>query len=135
MYSVKILFWKFQAKFFKNNCDWAHFLKSSRLLSCNFIKNQLLQKSFQGFFLEYQNILFPEQLFMGHSWHRIRNTPYVMKTPLNCLPHFFKILFNLSFPLPPTFTFTAIFDVLFLWLNGWLCHILCVVSLNYVVDL
>ena len=67
MYSVKNVFWKFQEKFFKNNCDWAYFLYSSRLLACNFTKNELLHKLFQGFFLNYQNIFFPEQLFMGHK--------------------------------------------------------------------
>ena len=87
MYSMKNVFWKFQEKFFKNNCDWAYFLQ---LLACNFTKNELLHKSFQRFFLDYQNILFPEKLFMGHSWQRVPNTPYVMKTPLYCLPTFLK---------------------------------------------
>ena len=88
MYSVKNVFWKFQEKFFKNNCDWAYFLQSSRLLACNFTKNELLHKSFQGFFLDYQNILFPEQLFMGHSWQRVPNIPYAMKTPYIAYPPF-----------------------------------------------
>ena len=91
MYSVKNVFWKFQEKFFKNNCDWAYFLQ---LLACNFTKNELLHKLFQGFFLDYQNILFPEQLFMGHSWQRVTNTHYVMKTPPILNTHLFKILSN-----------------------------------------
>ena len=90
MYSVKNVFWKFQEKFFKNNCDWAYFLQSSRLLACNFTKNALLHKSFQGFLLDYQNTLFREQLFMGHSWQRVTNTCYVIKTPSYRLPIFLK---------------------------------------------
>ena len=124
MYSVKNVFWKFQEKFFKNNCDWAYFLQSSRLLACNFTKNELLHKSFQGFFLDYQNILFPEQLFMGHSWQRVPNTPCIMKTPLYCLPTLSNPSTCCFQPSPP-----AIFDVLFLWLNGWPCHIWCAISL------
>ena len=54
MYSVKNVLLKFQAKFSKNNC--------------NFAKIELLQESFQGFLLDYHNILFREQLFMAHSW-------------------------------------------------------------------
>ena len=130
MYSTKKELWKFQAKFFKNTCDWAHFLLSRRLLACNFTKNELHRKSFQGFFLDYQNIIFPEQLFIDHSWQRVLNTLYVRKTPQYSLPHLCKILPNPSSPLPPTFTSTAIFGVLFLGLTRWLCHIWCVVSLN-----
>ena len=85
-------------------------------------------------FLDYQNILFPEQLFMGHSWQRVPNTPRVMKTPLYCPPTFLKfrptplsVASNLH---PP-----AIFDVLFLWLNGWPCHIWCFISRNDIMDL
>ena len=122
MYSVKNVFWKFQETFFKNNCDWAYFLQSSRLLACNFTKNELLHKSFQGFFSGYQNILFPEQFVMGHSWQRVPNTSYVMKNPLYWLPTFLKFCPILSIccfqPSPP-----AIFDFLFLWLSGWSCHI------------
>ena len=135
MHSAKMVFSKFQAKFFKNTCGWAHFLQSSRLLACNFTKNELFHKFFQGFFLDYQNILFTEQLFMGHSWQRAPNTLHVMKTPLYCLLHLFKILFNLSSLLPPTFTSTAIFDVLFLWLKRWLCHIWCAILVNGIMDL
>ena len=83
------------------------------LIFCEAV-SELLHKSFQGFFLDYQNIYFPEQPFMGNSWQRVPNSPYVMKTPLYCLPQPFKILSSPSLPLPPTFTSTAIFDVLFL---------------------
>ena len=90
MYSVKNVFYKFQAKFFRNNFDWAHFLKNSRLLAFNFTKNELLHKSFQEVFLEYQNILFPEKPFMGHSCQRVPNTSYVMKTPRIAYPTFLR---------------------------------------------
>ena len=130
---MKNVLLKFQAKLFKNNCDCAHFLWDYRLLACNFTKIKLLQKYFQGFFLDYQSIYFPEQLFMGHSWQKVSNSPYVMKTLLYCLSH--QILSKPSFLLPSTFTSTSIFNVLFLWLNGWSCHIGCVISLNDNMDL
>ena len=40
-----------------------------------------------------------------------------------------------SSPLPPTFTSTAIFDVLLIWINGWWCHIWYVLLLNDIRDL
>ena len=64
------------------------FCKASRLLASNLTKNVLLHRSFQGFFLDYQKILFPEQLFMGHSWQRVPNIPYAMKTPYIAYPPF-----------------------------------------------
>ena len=91
-------------------------------------------KDFQGFFLDFQNTLFPEQLFMAHSLERVPNTPYVMNTPLYC-PPCFTILSNPSSPLPPAFTFTANFYVLFLWLNGWSSHIWCVILLNDIINI
>ena len=93
MYSVKKVLWKFT-------------------------KNELLHKSFQVFSKHH----FPEQLFMGHSLQRIPNTLYVMNSPQYSLPHLFQILFNPSSLLPLTFTSTAIFDILFLWLNVWSSH-------------
>ena len=119
MYSVKNVFWEFQEKFFKNNCDWAYFLQSSRLLACNFTKNELLHTLFQGFFSGYQNILFPEQFVMVHSWQRVPNTSYVMKTPLYWLPTFLKFCPTL-FLMSCFFEWMgdrATFDVLF--------HLLC----------
>ena len=116
MYSMKNVFWKFQAKFFKNNCDWAQFLQSSRLLACNFTKNELLHKYFKGFFIEYQNILFPEQLFTGHSWQRVPNTPYVMTTPEYGLPNLFL---NFAQPLFPVATELHLH-----------CYLWCLVSLT-----
>ena len=78
------------------------------------ISGKILQK-----YPDYQNVLFPEQLFMGwHSWQRVLNTICVMKTSQYSLSHLFKILSNPASPLPPAFTSTAIFDGLFLWLNG-----------------
>ena len=65
--------------------------------------------------------LFAEQLFMAHSWQRVLNTPYVIKIHLYCLLHLFKTLSNPSSPSLLTFTSSAIFDVLFLWLNPWWC--------------
>ena len=109
MHSMKNVLWNV-----KQNSPKMTVIEFIFCKACNFTKNELLHKPLQGFFLEYQKILFPGQLFMGHSWQRVRNTPYVMKTPLYCLPHLFKILSKLSFPLPPTLTATAIFDVLFL---------------------
>ena len=108
-------------------------MQSSRLLACNFTKNELLHKSFQGFFLDYQNILFPEQLFMGHSWQRVSNTAYVLKNPLYCLPTFFKFC-PTPLSVASNFQPPAIFHVLFLWLNGWPCRIWCVISLNPIQD-
>ena len=35
----------------------------------------------------------------------------------------------------PTSTLTDHFVVLFLWLSGWLCHILCVILRNHIMDL
>ena len=59
---------------------------------------------------------------------RVPNTSYVMKNPLILTSHLFEILSNSSIccfqPSPP-----AIFDFLFLWLNGWSCHIWCAISL------
>ena len=105
MSSVKNVFWKFQEILFKNNCDWAFFLQ---LPACNFTKNKLLHKSFQRFSLDYQNILFPEKLFMGHSWQRVANMlwrpPYIAYPPLKnfvqplylLLPTFTSLLFLMS---------------------------------------
>ena len=72
---------------------------------------------------------------MGHSWHRVSNSPCVMKSLLLLPTPPIYILSNPSPPSPPTFTSTAIFDVLFLWLNGWSCHSWCVILLNDIVDL
>ena len=110
MYSVKNVFWKFQEKFFKNSCDWVVFLQ---LLACNFTKNELLHKLFQGFFRDYQSILFPEKLFMGPSWQRVPNNPHVMTTPLYCFPTF-KKLCPTPLSVAPNLHLPAIFDVLFL---------------------
>ena len=51
------------------------------------------------------------------------NPPYFMKTPLYCLPHFFKFCPPASPPTSlspptPTPTPTVLSVVLFLWLNG-----------------
>ena len=125
MYSVKNVFWKFQEKFFKNNCDSAYFLYSSRLIACNFTINELFCKLFEGFFLYYQRILFPEQLFMGHSWWRVPSSSYVIKIPLYCLPHLFKILSNSFFcwfqPSPPCFFWCLV--SLTEWVN--VPHLMC----------
>ena len=59
-----------------------------------------------------------------------------MKTPLYCLlPSFSN--FVQTYPHPPplsvsplTPTSTALSGVLFLWLNGWSCHIWCTILLN-----
>ena len=80
---------------------------------------------FIGFFLDYQNTLFPEQLFMNYSYG----------DPLYPLTHPFKILSNHSFPSLPTFNSTAIFNALLFWMNGWLCHNLSVVFLHDNMDL
>ena len=101
----------------------------STFLACNFTKDELLQKSFQGFFLDYRSILFAEKHFMGHSWQRVPNIP-CYEDPLYWLYHRFKTLSKPSFLLPPTFTSTAIFYVLFLWVNGPSCHIWRVISFN-----
>ena len=82
------VFWKFQAKLFKNTCN---FLKLTGFWHAAALTMNSLSKYFQGFFLDYQNTLFPEQLFIAHSWDRVPNTLYVMKTPLYSLTHLFKI--------------------------------------------
>ena len=87
------------------------FLLSSSFLVSNFTKTELLYKSFQGFFLGYQFILLPVHVFMAHSWKRVPNSFYIMKSPLYSLPHLLKILSNPSFLSPPTFTSTDIFDL------------------------
>ena len=90
------MFWKFQAKFFKNTCDWAYFLKVTSFWDAILLTMNSASKYFQGFFLDYQNTLFPEQLFIAHSCGRVPNTLYVMN-PLYSLPHLLKVSSN---PLP-----------------------------------
>ena len=67
-----------------------------------------------------------------HSWRRFPN------------PHYISYPTSSNFvqpppPLPPpphTDTHThCSFFALFLWLNGWLCHVWCVILLNYIMDL
>ena len=127
------MFWKFQAKFFKNTCDWAYFLKVTSFWDAILLTMNSASKYFQGFFLDYQNTLFPEQLFIAHSCGRVPNTLYVMN-PLYSLPHLLKVSSTPSSLEPPTFTSTSILDVLFLWLYGWSC-IWCVILLNDIMDL
>ena len=64
------------------------FFVKQQTSSLNFTKNELLHKSFQGFFIDYQNILFPEMLIMDHivGWVFLMPPP-IMNTPLYCLPH------------------------------------------------
>ena len=50
---------------------------------------------------------------MGHSWPKVPNTLYVIKTPIFPTTYLFKILSSSSSPLPPSFTSSAIFDVFF----------------------
>ena len=61
--------------------------------------------------------------------------PYFMQTPFIAYSPFFQILSNLPPPSPPMFNPTALFNVLFLWLNGWSCHIWCVILLSRIMDL
>ena len=68
---------------------------------------------------------------------RVLTTPisYFMKSPMYYLPpHLFQILSNLGGGLPPTATPTALSVVLFLWPNGWLCHIWCATLSNGTMD-
>ena len=60
-----------------------------------------------------------------HSWFLM---PYYTKTSLYCLPP--SPFANFVQPTP-----TALFVVLFLWLNGRLYHIWCTVLLNDIMDL
>ena len=75
-----------------------------------------------------ENILCSYWLIVGRGFL----TPSFMKIPLYCLPLFFQILFN---PHLPTFTPTAFFVALFLWLNWWSLHICCVILPNDTSDL
>ena len=61
---------------------------SSRVLACNFNKTELLHKLFQGFSLDYQNTLFPERLFLAHSWQRFPNNPMLWRAPYVAYPTF-----------------------------------------------
>ena len=125
MYSVKNVFWKSQEKFFKNNCDWASFLQ---LLACNFTKNELLHKLFQGFFLDYQNILFPEKLFMGHSWQRVPNTPMLWRPPYIAFPPFKNFVQPLYLLLPTFTSLLFLMPCFFDWMGD--CATFDVISLN-----
>ena len=58
---------------------------------------------------------------MVDSWQRLPNPPFLWRRPY--------------FMSPPTFTPTAISDFFNFWLNGWLCHIWCVILLNAIVGL
>ena len=53
------------------------------------------------------------------------------------LPFSNFVKWNHHHPLPthPTKPFPTLFVVLFLWRNGWLCHIWCVILLNDIMDL
>ena len=74
------------------------------------------------------------------KWGEPANPACFMKTPLYCLPHFFKFCppasppTSLS-PQTPTPTPTVLSVVLFLWLNGWSHHIWCAILLNDNMDL
>ena len=131
MYSVKNVFLKFQANFFKNNCDWAQFF---RLLAGNLSKNELLQKSFQGFFLDCQNILFPEQLFIVQSWKGFLTSPMLWKLPCIGYTTFLKFC-----PTPPSCCLQPSPPLLFLipcffdWMGDRTTF--DVISLNDIMDL
>ena len=46
----------------------------------------------------------------------------------------FQIVSNPSFPVASNPTHTAYSVILFLWLNGWLCHNWCAILLNDIMD-
>ena len=56
-------------------------------------------------------------------------TPLFYKDPLYCLPHLFSKYCQLPDPLKLQYLL-ALFATFFLWLNGWLRHIWCVILLN-----
>ena len=70
-----------------------------------------------------------------HSWQKGPTPPYFKKTPLL---HYLSPLMLSNHPFfmsPPMLIPTALATVLFLWLNGWLHHIRCVILLNDIMDL
>ena len=77
--------------------------------------------------------------FSLHSWQRGANLPIVCRPTLYCLHPYFQ--FCLTHPLPPLPCQlqcpppTVPSVNLFLWLNGWSCHIRCVILLNDNMDL
>ena len=58
-----------------------------------------------------------------------------MKTPTIFSTTNLKFFLKSSSWSPPTFTSTAIFNALFLWLYGILCHNRCFILLNDIMDL
>ena len=91
--------------------------------------SKVFNKSFQGFSLDYQNTLFPEQLFMTRSQQRVPDTSYVMKIPYISYPNFLKFcptpLACRHHPSPP----------LLFWMSCFFGCILCVILLNDFMDL
>ena len=71
-----------------------------------------------------------------HSWQRLPNTlpPILWRASYIAHPLLFS---NIGHPLPsaPTSAATVFFVFLFLWLNGWSCHIWCAILLNDIMDL
>ena len=60
---------------------------------------------------------------MTHSWQRV-STHVFHESTLKCVTCFCQIFSNPPSRLPPTFIVNDPFNVMFLWLNGWLCHML-----------
>ena len=91
--------------------------------------SKVFNKSFQGFSLDYQNTLFPEQLFMTGSQQMVPNTSYVMKTPYISYPNFLKFcptpLACRHHPSPP----------LLFWMSCFFGCILCVILLKDIMNL
>ena len=77
--------------------------------------------------------------FSLHSWQRGANLPIVCRPTLYCLHPYFQFCLTHALPPlpsqlqcpPPTVSSVD----LFLWLNGWSCHIRCVILLNDNMDL
>ena len=76
-----------------------------------------MHKYFQVFSLDYRKALFPEEVFMAHSWQRRPNTSMLWRILYILFPHVLHFV-QPSSPSPPTFTSTVIFHVLLLWLKS-----------------
>ena len=71
--------------------------------------------------------------YLIHSWQRVPNPPILWRPPILSTLPFFKFSPTTSL-LPPTPTPTAYSVILFLWLNGWLCHTWCATLIDDIMD-
>ena len=101
MYYVKNVFWKFLANSSKITVIELIFWKNSRLVACNITKNELFQKSFQGFFQN--NSLW---VIVGRGF---LTPPILWRPPYIAYPTFLKFC-----PTPPSCCLQLSHPLLFL---------------------